>query len=253
MGVSQYCDYPPAAAKLPKVGSFLTPNVEAIVGLRPTLIIGLETSANQREIQALQRMGYPVLLTTDDSLQGIEHGIKRIGEVTGRARRANQVLIALDQQLGEVERKLAGVAPRKVLMVVGHNPLVAVGGGYLNELLQMADDVNIAAGLGQQWPRVSLEYIIARSPDVILDGEMGSDRAASVVFWKHYPSIPAVQHNRVYAYDQDPVLRPGPRAGEILEILARLTHPEVFAGSRIMNQTSSTSAIGQNRKAETSH
>jgi iron complex transport system substrate-binding protein len=128
-----------------------------------------------------------------------------------------------------VRERLRETAPRKVLMVVGHDPLVAVGGGYLNELLQMADCVNIAAGLGAQWPRPSLEYIIAAAPDVILDGQMGSDPLTPAGFWSRYPNIPAVRNHRVYGYDQNPVLRPGPRVALTLEILARLTHPEAFA------------------------
>src|SRR5579884_1563697 len=78
VGVSQYCDYPPAALKLPRVGSFLTPNLEAIVGLRPGLIIGLDTSSNDREIRALERMGYQVLTINDDSLGGIRESIRKI-------------------------------------------------------------------------------------------------------------------------------------------------------------------------------
>lgn len=229
VGVSQYCDYPPQVLSLPKVGSFLTPNLEAIVGLRPGLIIGLDTSSNDREIRALQRMGYRVLLVNDDSLGGIEDGIQRIGALTGHVEQAQQLLNSMRARMHAVRERLLGVAPRKVLMLVGHDPLVAVGGGYLNQLLQIADCVNIAAGLDGQWPRVSIEYIIAAAPDVILDGQMGSDPQSPAGFWSRYPSIPAVRSHRVFGYDQNPVLRPGPRVAKTLEILASLTHPEAFA------------------------
>jgi len=230
VGVSQYCDYPPQVLRLPKVGSFLTPNVEAIVGLRPGLIIGLDTSSNDREIRALQRMGYRVLLVNDDSLAGIEDGIGKIGVLTGHVAQSQGLLNSMRAQMRVVRERLRGVAPCKVLMVVGHDPLVAVGGsGYLNQLLQMADCVNIGAALGEQWPRLSIEYIIAAAPDVILDGQMGSDPKAPIGFWSRYPTIPAVRNHRVFGYDQNPVLRPGPRVAQTLEILASLTHPEIFA------------------------
>jgi iron complex transport system substrate-binding protein len=229
VGVSQYCDFPPAVLKLPKVGSFLTPNVEEIVGLRPGLIVGLQTSANEREIRALESMGYPVLLISDDSLQGIEHGIESIGERTGHVRQARDVLNSLHARMNEVTKRLRGSPARRVLMVVGHDPLVAVGGGYLNQLLGMANCVNIAGGLGAEWPRISLEYIIAAAPDVILDGQMGSDPETPSGFWSRYPNIPAVRNHRICGYDQNAVLRPGPQIGETLQILASLTHPEAFA------------------------
>src|SRR5215467_9106554 len=72
VGVSQYCDYPPQVRLLPKIGSFLTPNIEEIVALKPTLMIGLLTSSDLREIHALQRMGIATLMVDDDSVTSIE-------------------------------------------------------------------------------------------------------------------------------------------------------------------------------------
>ena len=246
VGVSQYCDYPPQVLSLPKVGSFLTPNLEAIAGLRPALIIGLDTSANDREIRAMRRMGYRVLLVNDDSLSGIEDGIERIGALTGHTAQAQQLLNSMHARMRAVRESLNGVAPRKVLMVVGHDPLVAVGGGYLNRLIQMADCINIGAGFGTQWPRLSMEYILAAAPDVILDGQMGSDPLTPAGFWSRYPNIPAVRNHRVFGYDQNPVLRPGPRVAQTLVILASLTHPEVFvpAGGRRASPAPSPAASG---------
>ena len=231
VGVSQYCDYPPQVLRLPKVGSFLTPNLEAIVGLRPTLIVGLDTSANDREIRALQRMGYRMLLVNDDSLEGIEDGIRNIGVQTGHGAQARRLIESMRTKMAAVRERLKGAPKRKVLVVVGHDPLVAVGGGYLNQLLQMADCVNIGAGFGSQWPRLSMEYIIAAAPDVILDGQMGTDPATPSGFWSRYRTIPAVRNHRVLGYDQNPVLRPGPRVAQTLRILAELTHPALFAGT----------------------
>src|SRR5260370_42546377 len=122
-------------------------------------------------------MGYHVLLTNDDSLAGIEDGIKTIGERTGHVRQALELLNSLHARAREVKERLKGIPPRKVLVVVGHDPLVAVGGGYLGQLLRIARCVNIAAGLGADWPRVKLGYVVATAPDGIPDGQMGSERA----------------------------------------------------------------------------
>src|ERR1700675_1951905 len=87
-GVSQYCDYPPEVTKLPKVGTFLTPNIEAIAGRRPTIVIGLQTSSDLREIRALQAMGLRTLMVDDNSIAGIEASIRTVGDAIGRAREA---------------------------------------------------------------------------------------------------------------------------------------------------------------------
>jgi iron complex transport system substrate-binding protein len=229
-GVSQYCDYPPEVAKLPKVGTFITPNIEAIAGLRPTIVIGLESSSDLREIRALQTMGYRTLMVNDDSIAGIEASIRTIGGAIGRAREAQALLDRMHLKMAAIEERLHGVPQRRVLMVVGHQPMVAVGRGtYLDELLTMARATNIAAGAAQTWPRLSLEYIIATRPEVILDGQMGSDPISPSSFWAKYPAIPAVRDHRVVGYPEDPTLHPGPRIVQTLEILARLIHPEAFA------------------------
>jgi iron complex transport system substrate-binding protein len=232
VGVSQYCDYPPEVLKLPKIGTFLTPNIEAIAGLRPTIVIGLQTSSDLREIHALKEMGFSVLMVDDNSIAGIEASIRTIGDALGRRPDANALLDQIRFQIGAIEERLRGVPDRRVLMVVGHQPMVAVGGGtYLDELLKMARATNIAADSAQTWPRLSLEYIIAMRPQVILDGQMGTDPNSPSSFWAKYSTIPAVHDDRVVGYPENPTLHPGPRIAQTLELLARLIHPEAFAGA----------------------
>jgi iron complex transport system substrate-binding protein len=118
------------------------------------------------------------------------------------------------------------------LMLVGHEPLIAVGPGtFLDDLLKLSNADNIADSLGQQWPKLSIEYIIAMRPQVILDGQMGSDPRAPARFWQKYPTIPAVQNYRVYGYPSDRILHAGPHMGTSLETLAAMIHPEGFSAS----------------------
>jgi iron complex transport system substrate-binding protein len=229
VGVSNYCDYPPAALKLPKVGSFLTPNIEAIVALRPTLVIGLSLSSDQREIHALNSMGCPVLKVQDASLQEIEDSIATVGARIGRAEQARKLCAAIAADIAQVRERLAGTASLRVLMLVGHQPMVAVGPGtYLDDLLRIAGADNIADSFSESWPQLSVEYVIAMRPDVIIDGQMGTDPLSPSHFWEKYSTIPAVRNHRVYGYAQDPILHAGPRVGQSLEILAAMIHPDAF-------------------------
>lgn len=230
VGVSQYCDYPPAATRLPRVGSFLTPNVEAIIGLRPTLVIGLGLSSDTRELGVLRATGCGVMITSDDSLAEIEAGIGNVGERIGRAEAARAMLSSINAEIDAVRAKVAGTQRVRVLMLVGHEPIYAVGARtYLDDLLTIANSENVADASGQQWPQLSIEYIIAARPDVILDGQMGNGAAAPSHFWERFPIIPAVRNHRVYGYPQNPVLHPGPRVGKSLELIAAMIHPERFA------------------------
>ena len=183
VGVSQYCDYPPQVRDLPRVGSFLTPNLEAIIALRPTLIVGLELSSDVRQIRALNSMGYPVLLVSDDSLDQIEASIEKVGARIDRDAEARRLVARIQSQIAAVQNRLANVKPLRALMLVGHQPIVAVGPGtYLDELMRIARADNIVRTVGEQWPHLSMEFIIAMRPEVILDGAMGSDPASSSRF-----------------------------------------------------------------------
>ena len=229
VGVSQYCDYPPQVRDLPRVGSFLTPNLEAIIALRPTLVVGLELSSDVRQIRALNSMGYLVLLVSDDSLQEIETSIEKVGARINREAEARRLVAQIQLQIAAVQQRLAKVKPERTLMLVGHQPIVAVGAGtYLDELMRIARADNIAAAAGEQWPHLSMEFIIAMRPQVILDGSMGSDPSSSSGFWERYPTIPAVRDHRVLGYAEDPMLHAGPRVGQSLEIIARKVHPEAW-------------------------
>ncbi|HZC46627.1 MAG TPA: helical backbone metal receptor, partial [Candidatus Acidoferrum sp.] len=229
VGVSQYCDYPPQVRDLPRVGSFLTPNLEAIIALRPTLVVGLELSSDVRQIRALNSMGYPVLLVSDDSLQQIENSIEKVGARINRDDQAHRLVAQIQAQIAAIQKRLADVRPLRALMLVGHQPIVAVGRGtFLDELMRLARADNIAAAAGEQWPHLGMEFIIAMRPEVILDGAMGTDPLSSSDFWEKYPTIPAVRDHRVLGYAEDPMLHAGPRVGQSLEIIARKIHPEAW-------------------------
>jgi iron complex transport system substrate-binding protein len=234
VGVSDYCDYPPAVRSLPRVGSFLTPNLEAIIALRPTLVIGLLLSSDLRQIRALKSMGYPVLLVRDGSLEEIDASIEAVGAQIGREHDARDLVAQIQAQIVAVRERLSTVKSARALMLVGHQPLVAVGRGtYLDELLRIAHAENIAAPANEEWPHLSMEYIIAMRPEVILDGSMGNDPTSSSSFWGKYPSIPAVREHRVFGYPESPILHSGPRVGDSLEMMARMIHPEAWRDEAI--------------------
>jgi iron complex transport system substrate-binding protein len=229
VGVSSYCDYPSQVYSLPRVGNFLTPNLEQIIALRPSLIISLVIASNQRQIRALQSMGFPILLVGEESLGDIEHSIEQIGDRTGHARQAQALLARIHAHFRAVSECVADTKWPRVLMLVGHQPMVAVGSGtFLDELLKIAHADNIAEVAGQQWPRLTMEYVVATAPDVIIDGQMGADAATPDSFWARFVTIPAVRNHRVFGYDEDSTLRPGPRVWQSLETMAEMVHPEAL-------------------------
>lgn len=233
VGVSVYCDYPPGVEKIDRVGTFLTPNVEAIVAKRPDIIIAVPTPGNQDPVEALRRLGFKVVLVDPNSVAEIEESLVTIGRAVGHEAQGRALASRLEARIAAVRARVADAPQRKVLMVVGHTPLIAVGTGtFQDELIRMARGINLAATAGGAWPHLSIEFAIATAPAVIIDTTMGNEESAgakaAMAFWSAFPTLPAVRDGRVYGYKAYQLLRPGPRIAEALETIARFIHPERF-------------------------
>jgi len=233
VGVSVYCDYPPQAEAIDRVGTFLSPNVEAIVAKRPDVVLAVPSPGNRNPVESLRRLGLRVVVVDPHSVEQIERSILRVGQEIGREGQARELLSSIERRIAAV-RTRAGRAPRrKVLMVIGQIPLRVVGGNtFLDELVTMAGGVNLGAQAGPSWPNLSIEFVIASRPEVIIDTTMGNEQrpgeGGATEFWSGFPAIPAVREGQVYGHLQYQLLRPGPRVADALETIARYIHPELF-------------------------
>jgi iron complex transport system substrate-binding protein len=229
VGVTTYCDYPPEARRLPKIGGFTNPSVEAIVATRPDLVIGVNDSSHPVKTKELEGLGIKIALISVTSLDEILNSFKSVARMLGRQEAGDKLAQEINRQFEQVKKRVAPVPRRSTLLAVGLRPLVAVGGkNFIDELITLAGGDNIAGNAAQPWLNLPDEYVIAKAPQVIIQAGMGSERGTSAKYWSDLKSIPAVKEGRVYSYPSDKILRPGPRVGEGLEEIARLVHPECF-------------------------
>jgi len=226
VGVSTFCDYPPdELAALPRAGSYLTPNVEQIVALRPDVVLGVPTPGNQAAVEQLRSLGLVVVIVGELTLADTWDAMRTIGRWTGNAAAADALIARLGAEIADVRERASRLPRRKVLFVVGHDPLVAAGSGlFIDELIGVAGGDNVAAGTGLSWPRLSLETVIAAAPEVIIDGAMGSEADRGLdAYWRQFASVPAVREGRLWPQRSDALLRPGPRvalgARELFEMI----------------------------------
>ncbi len=230
VGVTTYCDYPPAAKRLPKIGSFTNPSLEAIVAKQPDLVIGVRGATDPAKAREMKALGLGVELLSVTSLADILDSMTTIARLLGAPDAGKELTGRINSQIQNVKKRLRYVTLRSVLLVVGIRPLVAVGQkNFIDELITLAAGRNIAGSASQPWLNLPEEFVVAERPEVIIEAGMGSERDESHKRWQDLASIPAVQQGHVYSYGSDKILRPGPRVGEALEELARLIHPECFA------------------------
>ncbi len=231
VGVSDLSDFPPEAKKIDRVGSYLKPNVEVIVAHRPDVVIAVPSPGNREAVEALESLGVHVEIVEEGPTLGDVLGaIERIATVAGKAAEGKALRERIRGQIDAVRARVVSRPPTPVLMIVGQNPLVAVGdGNLLDELLTLAGGKNVAVGLGR-WPRLSIEFMIRSAPEVIIDSSMGDESRVNLSFYEGL-GLAAAKRGRIHAVRIDEVLRPGPRIGEGLERIARLVQPQAFAGS----------------------
>lgn len=238
VGVSEYCRYPEAARQKPRIGSYLTPNPEVILSMRPDIVFVEEVSS--RAMAALPAVGFRKVELRHRSIADIYKSIEIIATAAGEPAAGMELRQRLQNQLAQIEARTSKLPKRRVLFLVGRTPgtlqgMIAVGGGtYIDELIRIAGGVNAVGDAGPAYPNVSLETVLGRNPEVIIDrGDMAQESKQSAAheasvraLWKSLGSIEAVKQGRVYPVSDDYWVVPGPRMVEAARTLARFIHPE---------------------------
>lgn len=225
VGVDEYSTYPPEAAALPKVGSFMFPNIETIVSLRPTLVV--VDDIHGKAAGALGDAGIATVACAMHALPDVKSALEIVGARIGKATEAKRVIGEIDAALDAAAAKRPAKR-MKVLAIIdreagGLGGLVAAGpGSWIDELLAVVGAENILAASGVRYPKISREEILRGAPDVILD--LSYAARASTKEWNEIHS-PAVKSGRVVALGEPYLVAPSPRVKEALEVLAKATGP----------------------------
>ena len=239
VGDTTFCTYPPDAKNKPKIGTFLQPDYERILALRPDLVLVIKNPIGVT--QKLRSLGLHAEEIDQDKVADILASLQCIGDLTGKQAEARQLVASLRAQLDEVRTAAAGRPRRSTLFLVGRSTgtlqgMVGAGPGtFIDELLQIAGASNALAGAPMAYPNVSLEQILTQDPEVILDmgdfahaeGRPGQPEAQILALWAAYPRLRAVRDRGVKVISTDVLVRPGPRMAEAARILLGLVHPEV--------------------------
>ena len=230
-GDTDYCDYPPDAARKPHIGGPINPNLEEIIKLRPDLI--LATSINRREtVDALDRLGLPVYILDPHSVDEMIASVERLGTVLGDEKPAASLALNLRGRLAELDRRVSGAVPRRVLFAVWTAPLISVGKNtFIADALRRAGAASIV-DTEAEWPHVNLEEVVRLQPEVLIfasahagDTQHDVDSLRALPGWK---DLEAMRRGSVVIVS-DAINRPAPRLVDAIEQLARSLHPEAFS------------------------
>lgn len=228
VGVTEYCDYPPQAKSRPKVGGYVNPSVEAVMALKPDLVLVSPGPGNRDAALAMRRAGLRLEIVPAETLDESLAAIEVVDRLVGGVSKGRDLAARVQERLDAVAKRVAGSPRVRTFFCIQIDPIIAAGNDTLpSQLLELAGGDNVVHA--PRYPRLDVEAVAAARPELILQARM--DLAIDVAhtedaFWKRWPSIPAVAHGRVVVLPSDLALRPGPRVADAVEELAEILHSE---------------------------
>lgn len=231
VGVTTLCDFPPAAQQKPKVGGIVNPSLEVILGLRPDLVLATTEGNRDSTVEQLGGLGIPTYVVSPKNFAGVLESVERIGQLTGRREAAGRMVAELRRRGERILDATRGRPRPGVLYLVWADPVVVPGRDTLiTDLIRMAGGASVSADARIEWPRLSLEQVVARAPEVIIVATHSRAHVDDALRrWREQKILlPAFQAGRVHTIDGNLIHRPGPRVIDGLEALARMIHPGVL-------------------------
>jgi iron complex transport system substrate-binding protein len=231
VGDTAYCDYPAEALHKHKVGGVINPSIETIVALRPDLVLATKGINRRETVVALEQLGIATYATDPRTVESMLASVARLGELIGASDAGHQLVAGLRERLDNLKRRMATIAPRRVLFVVWLDPLITVGRDtFLADALRRAGAESVIQS-SQDWPQINLEEIVRLQPEYLVFANSRAESSLrdfqALAEFPGWRNLEAVQNNRV-AIISDAVDRPSPRLVDAIEQLARQLHPEVF-------------------------
>jgi ABC-type Fe3+-hydroxamate transport system substrate-binding protein len=242
VGDTDLCDTPPAAAQKPHVGDPQDPSLEAIVALRPDLVLATTSINREETADALSRLGIAVYTTAGDTQTMLEmlDSMAKISDLMGAGPQGAAFVAQLRARLDALRARLAGRPMAHVLFVVSQDPLITIGQKtFIADALRWARAESIV-DTDRNWPQLSLEEVVRLQPEyIIFAGGHGDTEASELASLRARPvwrDLDAVEQGHVVNLSEESI-RPAPGLVDAIEQLAHEIHPKAFSEKRETRNT----------------
>jgi iron complex transport system substrate-binding protein len=229
VGDTTFCDYPPEAKQVAKVGDTMQPNIERIIALKPDLVLVSTASQLEAFTKQLDERGIAVFITDPHDLEGVFNSIKTIGDLLNQKEQAEKLVANLRARAAAVEDAVKGRAPVTVFYQVSPQPLWTAGRkAWITDLIRRAGGRSVTGEVEGEWMRYSDEAAMASRPEAIIISTSDSMSGDKMALAPALQKSPAALNKRVYGIKDAYLSRPGPRLVDGLEQMAHVLHPEAF-------------------------
>ncbi len=215
--------YPDSAKFVPDLGTGIRPNTEAVLGVKPDLVVLYASQDNRNAARQLRAAGVMTISLKIDHIADFHRAAKLLGGVVGDSARGVAVSDSVARTIARVESSTRSLPRRRVFWHIWDAPLITIAAGsYMNELITIAGGENVYGEMPDPSPTVSIEDVLKRNPEYIISGPEGATKIRNDARWS---AAPAVKAGRVLIADTTLVGRPSVRLGEAAVSLAALLHP----------------------------
>jgi iron complex transport system substrate-binding protein len=225
VAISDYTKYPAEALKKPSIGDLIKPSIETILALQPDLVIGMQPKGPMEVTDQLERAGIPIFLTSPHGIAGIFHSVETIGMALNRTQQADALVHNLQQRVDAVRARVKGQTAPRVFMPIWYDPITTIGkNAFITEIIEAAGGRSVTDDLGTEWPQISMEVVLERTPDALLLVRGGKTTLQVLQDRPGWSSMAAIKAHRAY-YVDGRINFASPVAIDALEDLAKQFHP----------------------------
>lgn len=212
VAVVSFSNYPPQAVELPQVGGYQDLDLEAILALRPDLIVAWKSGNTDAQVERLVDLGMPVFFSEPRSLEHIPTNLERLGRLAGSEAAAAKAARTFRVEYAELRAAYAQAEPVTVFYQIWYQPLMTINGEHLiSDVIRLCGGRNVFAELFGLAPQVGVESVLAHDPQAIVASGMAYERPEWVDQWRDWPQLEAVQGNHLYFVPPDLIQRHTPR------------------------------------------
>jgi iron complex transport system substrate-binding protein len=212
VGTVDYSDFPEAAKKLPRVGGYSRFDLEAVVALKPDLIVSFYSGNAPAHIEKLRVLGFPLYISQPNRIEDVASEIERLGVLAGTSAVGNVAAGQFRERHAGLQKRYAGRPTVRTFYQIWKQPLMTIGGKQIiSDVVRLCGGENVFAALPTMAPTVTVEAVIAANPEAIIASGMGESRPEWLDDWKRWTSITAVVRDNLFFVQPELIQRHTPR------------------------------------------